>query len=166
MHPPGIALPSRPPGVCIRCGAPADSDYFDDSAIEAAPEPGEELVLARFELRPQYCGVLEYVSQFTDAHAKSSAQIETPGVAWFLLANNQPLAPYLDVRWILNPWGTGTFALALRLSDGATIEFVARGTADALPEGDPRHISKVGGRITGRYWYNPEFGHAGRSCET
>jgi hypothetical protein len=144
---------------------PVDSEFFDDSAIEPAPGPGEELVLARFELRPQYCGVLEYISQFTDAQAAHPAQIETPGLEWLLLANNQPLSPYLGLRFILNPWGSGSFPIALRLSDGATIEFVVRGTAGALPAGDPGHITKVGGRIVGRYWYNPEFGHAGRNCE-
>jgi hypothetical protein len=165
MHPPGISVPWRSPSVCIRCGTPVDSEYFDDSSIEAAPGAGEEAVLAKFELPAQYCGVLEFVAQFTDVQAANPAQIETPGLEWLLLANNQPLYPYLGLRFILNPWGVGSFPIALRLNDGATIEFIVRGTSGAPPPGDPLHITKVGGRIIGRYWYNPEFGHAGRRCD-
>jgi hypothetical protein len=164
MHPPGISAPWRSSTVCIRCGTPVDSEYFDDSAIEAAPDPGEEVVLAKFELPPQYCGVLEFVAQFTDAQAANPAQIETPGLEWLLLANNQPLYPYLGLRFILNPWGVGSFPVAMRLSDGATIEFVVRGTS-AAPSPKALPITRVGGRIAGRYWYNPEFGHAGRRCD-
>lgn len=145
---------------------PVDSEYFDDSSIEATPCPGKEAVLAKFELPPQYCGVLEFVAQFTDVQATNPAQIETPGLEWLLLANNRPLYPYLGLRLILNPWGVGSFPIALRLSDGATVEFIVRCTGDAPPPGDPLHIAKVGGRIVGRYWYNPEFGHAGRRCDS
>ncbi|HKE59122.1 MAG TPA: hypothetical protein VKB46_20580, partial [Pyrinomonadaceae bacterium] len=50
--------------LCAECGIPLDSQYFDDSSVQAVTQAGDELVLARFELPAQYCGVLEYFSQF------------------------------------------------------------------------------------------------------
>ena len=46
--------------VCPMCGIPTDSQYFDESKVAAAPAVGREVLLAHFELPPQYCGVLEY----------------------------------------------------------------------------------------------------------
>lgn len=158
MRAPGILLDSAEnPALCPRCGAPVDSEYFDESGLADAPEPGRRVVLARFELRPQHCGVLEYIAQFTDLFACDCKQIETPGIEWAILENNRPLYPYLGLRWILNPWGYGSFPVAIRLSENAVVEFVVRGIGSVA--GEPK-VAKVGGRILGRFWYNPEYGHA------
>src|SRR5262245_36923401 len=83
--------------LCTNCGIPVDSQYFDESGVVSpAPAPGEEIVLARFVLHPQYCGVLEFFAQFTDAFAKDPAQIETKGLSWVILSNRRPLYPYLQ----------------------------------------------------------------------
>ena len=111
------------------------------------------VVLARFELPPQYCGVLEYFSQFTDEHAGNPAKIATPGLLWMILVNNRPLYPYLNFDRIVNPWGYGSFQISIRLDDSATIEFVVRRVSNAAP-----NITQVGGRIVGRYWYNAAYG--------
>lgn len=144
-------------GLCATCAVPLDSQYFDESGVAAAPEAGAEVVLSRFELPPQYCGVLEYFAQFTDAFGKDQSQIETPGLEWLLLANGRPLYPYLKLDRIVNPWGYGSFQIAIRLDDGATIEVVVRGVGGRTPNEDAR-VRRVGARIVGRYWYNAAYG--------
>ncbi|MBI4491100.1 MAG: hypothetical protein HY694_18615 [Deltaproteobacteria bacterium] len=143
----------RSPALCTICSIPLDSEHFDESRVTKAPEIGEEISLARFELPPQYCGVLEYISQFTDEHAKDSSKIETPGLRWMILSNNRPLYPYLNLDRIVNPWGYGSFQISIRLDENATIEFVVRRVSNEAPG-----ITRVGGRIVGRYWYNSIYG--------
>jgi len=140
-------------GSCPMCGITLDSEYFDESGVVEAPAIGEQVILARFELPPQYCGVLEYFSQFTDEHAGNPGKIATPGVLWMLLVNNRPLYPYLNFDRIVNPWGYGSFQISIRLDDSATIEFVVRRVSNTAP-----NIAQVGGRIVGRYWYNAAYG--------
>jgi hypothetical protein len=139
-------------GLCAACGVPLDSQYFDDSSVQKVPKQGAEIVLARFDLPPQYCGVLKYFAQFTDAFAKDSLNVETPGIEWKLLVNNHALFPYINLRHIVNPWGFGSFEVNIRLDEGSTIEMVAR-----IVE-DDQTIEKIGGRIVGRFWYNPAYG--------
>ncbi len=145
-------------GLSANCGIPLDAEYFDESGVEAIPAPGRDVVLARFELSPQYCGVLEYFSQFTDQYAKDSSQIKTDGLEWVILSNGHPLYPYVKLERIVNPWGYGSFQIAIRLDEGTTIEFVVR-RRSANSSG----IELVGGRIVGRYWYNTAYGAAGRN---
>ena len=140
-------------GSCPMCGIPLDSEYFDESGVVAAPKVGEAIVVARFELPPQYCGVLEYFSQFTDEQAGNAAKIRTPGLVWMLLTNNRPLYPYLNFDRIVNPWGYGSFQVSIRLDDSTTVEFTVRRTNNDAPD-----IKEVGGRIVGRYWYNSAYG--------
>jgi len=221
---------------------PLDARYFDSSSIAPAPDIGAEVVLARFELPAEYCGVLEYFSQWTDAWASDPLQIQTPNVSWSILANRRPLDPYLPWQHIANPWGYGSFSILLRLEESMTLEFIARGvsprvdsalpevpfsttipsaiTAGALPQlvipaslsgiksgseltvdtttnkevvtvisvlppsfaavfqknhnagvtisglwDETTKVTKVGGRLVGRYWYNAAYGdvvHRGR----
>jgi hypothetical protein len=62
------------------------------------------------------------------------------------------MAPYEGFELILNPWGNGSFPVQIQLPDGASLEMVVRkGTRDAP-------IATAGGRLMGRYWYNPAFG--------
>jgi hypothetical protein len=146
---------------CTTCGIGLDSEYFDESGVEeiqAGQEevlfPGQEKVLASFELPPQYCGVLEYFSQFTDVHANHPAEIRTPEIQWRISTNRRPLYPYLTLDRIVNPWGYGSFPVRIRLDENARVEFVVR----RISKGDSHHIKRVGGRIMGRYWYNPAYG--------
>jgi hypothetical protein len=141
--------------LCANCGIPLDARYFDQSSIATAPDPGAEVVLARFDLTPEYCGVLEYFSQWTDTWAKDISRIETPDIEWRILANRRPLDPYLSWTQITNPWGFGSFQICLRLDQSVTLEFVARGLN--APPGTDR-VKKVGGRLLGRYWYNSAYG--------
>lgn len=143
----------RSPGLCTICGIPLDSEYFDDSKVADTPEIGAEVSLARFELPPQYCGVLEYFAQFTDEHARHPENIATPGLQWLILVNKRPLYPYTNLDRIVNPWGNGSFQVSIRLDENATIEFKVRRVSNAAPE-----INRVGGRILGRYWYNAIYG--------
>jgi hypothetical protein len=139
--------------LCTTCGIALDSEYFDDSGVTAVPEVGKEVTLARFELPPQYCGVLEYFAQFTDEQARIPEKIETPGMQWLILVNKRPLYPYTNLDRIVNPWGNGSFQVSIRLDENATIEFKVRRMGNAAPE-----IKRVGGRILGRYWYNAIYG--------
>ena len=140
-------------GACPMCGISLDSEYFDESGVVEAPNVGDAVVLARVELPPQYCGVLEFFSQFTDEHAGDPAKIATPGLLWAILINHRPLYPYLNFDRIVNPWGYGSFQVSIRLDENATVEFVVRRASNAAP-----NIQQVGGRIVGRYWYNAAYG--------
>jgi hypothetical protein len=128
-----------------------DSEYFDESGFDALPLPGRETLLARFDLRHQYCGVLECFSQFTDASSVDPSQVETPGLEWLLLVNRRPIYPYVNLQSVVNPWGFGSFTVRLRLPEAAKVEFIVRRSANAPAS----TIKRVGGRIAGRYWFNP-----------
>jgi hypothetical protein len=141
--------------ACVVCGIPLDSQKFDVSGLVDNLQKGRTHRLARFELPPCYCGVLEYFSQFTDEWARHPDLIETPGFDWSILINGRPLSPYQKFDRILNPWGFGSFETSIRLSDNSVIEFVVRQT------GDSNNVTKIGGRLVGRYWYNSEFGDVG-----
>jgi hypothetical protein len=146
------------PAVCTSCGTPFDAQYFDVSRVVAAPLAGETAVLAEFELPPQYCGILEYFTQFTDEYARDRSRIETPGIEWLLLADRSPLFPYLSLDRIVNPWGEDSLPVAIRLQENTVLRFVARGVSSqpASP------IARVGGRLLGRFWYNEAYDDAGR----
>lgn len=143
--------------LCTTCGAPLDSQYFDESSVVDAPDPGKTVTLAEFELPPQYCGVLEYFAQFTDEYAGNRSKIETVGIEWLILADGSPLFPYLSLDRIINPWGEGVFPVAIRLQENTTLKFIARGVSARSSQ-----LKKVGGRLMGRFWYNTAQGDAGQ----
>lgn len=151
--------------VCHICGIPWDAGIFDESKVYGLKpdepdgqslEPGEELVLARYELHRNYCGMLLYFAQFTDRYASDPTQVPTPGYQWQIRSHGQPLDPYLTFDHIINPWGMSGFPIHMRLGEGAALEFVIR-NIDA--QGDDQ-LKLVGGRILGRYWYNTTYGGA------
>ena len=153
----------RTPALCNSCGIPFDSQHFDDSKVDASPEQiGEEVVLARFDLPPQYCGVLQYFAQFTDKFGRNAANIDTPEIEWKLLVNNHSLFPYLNLRHIVNPWGYGSYPLNIRLDEYASVELVARRVKAAVEVPILDRVTRVGGRIMGRFWYNPCYGDVER----
>lgn len=145
-------------GLCTACGIPLDSLHFDESSVLAAPAViGDEIVLARFELPPQYCGVLQYFSQFSDAFGDNFINIQTPTIEWKLLVNNHALFPYMNLRHIVNPWGYGSYPVNIRLDEDSTIELVARRVTPIGSLPNPT-INVIGGRIMGRFWYNASYG--------
>jgi len=152
-------------GLCVACGIPVDSKYFDDSSVQLAPEVGEEVVLARFDIPPQYCGVLQYFSQFTDTFASDNSKITTPNIEWKILISGHALFPYIGLRRIVNPWGYGSFPVNIKVDENSTVEFVARGVIDdhSAPSGAGSSVCFVGGRIVGRFWYNAAYGDVVRS---
>jgi hypothetical protein len=150
-------------GLCPMCGIALDSEYFDESGVEEKQagqdevlDPGQEKVLASFELPSQYCGVLEYFSQFTDVQANHPAEIRTPDIQWRISINRRPLYPYLTLDRIVNPWGYGSFPVSIRLDENARVEFIVR----RVSKGNSHQIKRIGGRIMGRYWYNAAYGDA------
>ena len=146
------------PTADAACGIPLDSQCFDESeGVIDNLQRGRTHRLARFELPARYCGVLEYFAQFTDAFANDPAAISTPEFDWSILINGRPLSPYQRFSLILNPWGFGSFQTLIRLNDSAVLEFVARQTRDS------NVVTKIGGRLVGRYWYNTEYGDVVRS---
>lgn len=147
--------------LCAQCGIPTDAKTFDVSSFAAPPAIGDRVVLARFELPPQYCGVLEYFSQFTDAIAQNAQNAETPGFEWSLLLNRERLYPYLQFQHIVNPWGFGSFPVSIRLEDSGTLELEVRG----VPAPARAALARIGGRILGRYWYNAAYGDVVRRGE-
>jgi len=143
--------PVKVAATCGRCGAPVDSRYFDESGF-ADVAPGARLVLARFELPRRFCGLLDFFAQFTDQYALNPARVETPELDWSLVVNGYPLAPYGSFDRILNPWGFGSFETAIRLDDNAVLEFIVR--VIGPPPAVLPAVTRIGGRIMGRYWYN------------
>ena len=144
------------PKICHICGIPWDAGYFDETSIQPAPALGEELILARYQLHRNYCGVLMSFAQFTDKYARSKVEVLTPGYLWQIRCNGQPRDPYLTFDHIINPWGQSTNAVQLRLEEGCLLEITIRNVGAS-----GRDILKlVGGRISGCYWYNTEYGGA------
>ena len=147
--------------TCHVCGIPADASYFDDSSIAQAPDgDNREVVLAKYELHPNYCGELQYFAQFTDAYAVTPAAVETPDLEWQIRNDGQPLAPWLAFRRIINPWGLSGFPIHIRLKEASLTELVVRFVRPddiVLLSGLPP-VTLVGGRLLGRFWYNTNFG--------
>jgi hypothetical protein len=141
--------------LCTACGIPLDSRPFDAfGAVRTADlHVGQRVVLASFTLPQHYCGTLQCFSQYTDLLATSQGY-GTAGLVWSLLTNGRPLAPYQRMTLVVNPWGIGGFPIELRLDEGATVQFVVQRTAEPL---QPR-LTEIGGRISGRYWYNHLYG--------
>ena len=140
---------------CHLCAIPADAGFFDESSVTDPPQPGEETVLARYALHRNYCGVLLYFAQFTDRFARDPVEVLTPGYQWQIRCNGQPRDPYLTFDRIINPWGLSGFPLSLRLEAGCVLEFVVRrARAD---RDDNNDLTRIGGRILGRYWYNAAY---------
>ena len=153
-----ITLGNETTGLCAGCNIPLDSQYFDVSNIEEVPQLGEEVLLARFDLPAQYCGVLQYFSQFTDAFGRDCSQIATPGLEWKILTNDQALFPYFGLRHIVNPWGYGSFPVNIRLDENSSVDLIVRGvTPTGVTIGDDQ-VNFVGGRLVGRFWYNAAYG--------
>ncbi len=140
--------------LCHHCGIPLDAGYFDESSIQPAPEPGQEVILARYQLHRNHCGVLMYFAQYTDLYATDPTQVQTPGYQWQIRCNGQPLDPYLSFSHIINPWGISGFPVYLRLEEGCLVELSARRTSVLAN----KPIAMIGGRVLGRTWYNTEYG--------
>jgi hypothetical protein len=148
--------------VCDICGIPRDATFFDESKIidlKNPPRstdtlnPGQELVLASYQLHRNYCGVLMSFAQFTNLSVGPTPQFLTPGYQWQIRCNGQPRDPYLTFEHILNPWGYGGFPVQLRLEEGCLVELVIRNIGGS-------GLDIVGGRLQGRIWYNEQFGGA------
>ena len=135
--------------ACPACGISMDSQYFDVFGFANLPAVGNEALLAEFQMPPQYCGILESFSQYTDRFFSSPADVQTKGLEWRLLVNGRPLHPYTKIEAIVNPWGVGSYPVRIRLPEGARLQFSVR----MNPGGPDLHIASVGGRITGRYWF-------------
>jgi len=144
-------------GICHTCGILVDAGFFDEASIKSAPiDENTEIVLAQYKLHPNHCGMLMNFAQFTDLYAQSNTQVQTPGLQWQIRCNSQPRDPYLTFEYILNPWGYSGMPIQLRLEEGCLIEMVVRKVPTNVK--DAPQITRVGGRITGRYWYNTDFG--------
>jgi hypothetical protein len=141
---------------CHICGVPADAGFFDESTVTDPPPPGGEIVLARYTLHRNHCGLLMYFAQFTDRFARDPGEVLTPGYRWQIRCNGQPRDPYLTFDRIINPWGLSGFPVSLRLEEGSVIEFAVRRGGDD----QGRTVGKIGGRILGRHWYDTRFGGA------
>jgi len=144
--------------ICQICRVPLDAGYFDVANIRDAPkEVGAEVEVARYELNPQYCGTLLYFTQYAEDSSTRQVISHTPGYEWIILCNNQPRAPYLPTKLILNPWGYNALPIHLRLEEGCTLRFVVRKVPPAAGETEVT-LSQVGGRLLGRSWYNTIYG--------
>ena len=146
-------------GCCDICGIPLDAEYFDESGFVKIEKlrTGERAVLARFQIHPQYCGVLQCFSQFSDAYARDNSEARTPGIIWMILRNGQPVAPYHRIEGIVNPWGYGSYGFQIRLDENALVELVVHNNGNTDED-----LEVIGGRIMGRYWYNRVYGAEAR----
>lgn len=145
---------------CPNCGLPRDYEHFDESGFAETPSRGREVVVARFQLPPQYCGMFENFSQFTDLLGRDLPQFETPGLQWIVSINKRPLYPYVLLEHVVNPWGYGSFGVSIRLDENATVEFTVRNVGHPSLDRPETEVRRIGGRIVGRFWYNPAYGDA------
>ncbi len=90
---------------------------------------------------------------------------DPPGLEWEIRCDGQPRDPYLTFDRIINPWGLSGFPIYLRLELGSLVQLVAGtvgvGGGPSIPvlfRSDPSVVNRVGGRLLGRYWYNPMYG--------
>jgi hypothetical protein len=166
---------------CTICGIPLDAEYFDVSGFvgngvavdkfrdfglqppNPLPRRGEQVVLASFQLHPQYCGVLTYFSQYTDLYVGDNTLILTPGFEWSILQSGKPMFPYTRLETIVNPWGYNCLPVLVRLDENARVEFVLRNRGIRDTDLPNYPIKAFAGRIMGRYWYNDSFGGRVRS---
>ena len=81
----------------------------------------------------------------------------TPNLQWQIRSDGQPLAPWLTFDRIINPWGLTGFPIHIRLREGCLLEFVVRIAASPITRVFAP-VQVVGGRLLGRFWYNPAFG--------
>jgi hypothetical protein len=132
------------------CRTPVDAQYFDATGGVVDLSPTGSVELASFELPFGYCGLLEGFWQFTSTHAANNAEISTREFEWLLRINGQPLAPFLNLRTIIQPWGWPARPIAIRLPVTALVEFSVRVVQPPAP------AIKVAGRIFGRYWFSEE----------
>src|SRR6266542_3694385 len=95
----------------------------------------------------------------SDLLGRDLGQVETPGLQWIITVNNRPLYPYINLDHVVNPWGWGSFGVSIRLDENAAVEFVVR-NVDYPPPEATEEIKRIGGRIVGRFWYNPAYGDA------
>ena len=146
--------------LCPNCGLPGDYEHFDESGFADTPERGRQVVLARFQLPPQYCGLFENFSQFTNLLGNHPFQVETPGLHWIISVNKRPIYPYVLLEHIVNPWGYGSFGVTIRLDENAIVEFAVRNVEHPRLDQPGTEVARIGGRIVGRFWYNPIYGHA------
>ena len=86
-------------GLCVSCGIPQDSQYFDDSNVLKAPALGEEVALARFELPAQYCGVLQYFSPKPEITPET---IDLGGSAYELIKSSATEFEYTTLAEVSN----------------------------------------------------------------
>ena len=91
--------------MCVTSAVFPKCRFFDESTINAPPRLGHELVLARYELHRNYCGMLLYFAQFTDRYARNPTEVQTPGYQWQIRCDGQPRDPYLTFDRIINPLG-------------------------------------------------------------
>jgi len=166
---------------CTICGIPLDAEYFDVSGFvgtgeavdqfqnfdlqlpASLPRRGEQVVLASFQLHPQYCGVLTYFSQYTDLFVRDNTQILTLGFEWSILQSGKPVFPYTRLESVVNPWGFNCLPVLVRLDENARVEFVLRNRGIKDTDLARYPIKAFAGRIMGRYWYNDSFGGRVRS---
>lgn len=139
--------------LCHHCGIPLDAGYFDESSIQPAPEPGQEVILARYQLHRNHCGVLMYFAQYTDLYATDPTQVQTPGYQWQIRCDGQPLDPYLSFSHIINPWGHCGSYVWIRIREGVSVEMTIRRTAPITG----KTLKTVGGRILGNHWYDEKY---------
>jgi hypothetical protein len=151
--------------LCPNCGLPRDYQHFDESGFADTPDRGRQVVLARFQLPPQHCGLLENFSQFTNLLGQHPTYVETPGLQWIISVNKRPIYPYVLLEHIVNPWGFGSFGVAIRLDENAIVEFAVRNVEHPPLDKPQTEVARIGARIVGRFWYNPIYGDATpRAC--
>jgi hypothetical protein len=133
--------------ACPRCGQAIDSRHFDASGFQPLPERGA-----------RRCSRVSNSRRNTAACSSSSPNTPTSRRAMPRRSRRRgsngccgSIArcsnPYVQLEHIVNPWGFGSFQLAVRLPEGATVELVAK---RALAAPVLAGVSKVGGRLCGR----------------
>jgi hypothetical protein len=123
--------------LCTNCGIPADSEYFDESGFADLPAPGNEVVLARFDLHHQYCGILECFSQYTDLFFANAAEAQTPGLEWLLLGESPAPISVCEFASDSEPLGVWQFLRAASSSGSRAVGICHAAQKRCASDDDP-----------------------------
>ena len=154
--------------LCPNCGLPRDYEHFDESGFasrQRRSSPAVRWCWRASNCRHNTAGCSKISPSLPTCSGAISPRSRRPACNGSSQSTNGPLYPYVRLEHIVNPWGYGSFGVSIRLDENATVEFVVRNLGHPPPDRPETEINRVGGRIVGRFWYNPAYGDATpRAC--
>ena len=132
--------------LCPNCGLPRDYEHFDESGFAdktraARPRGGAGALriagrntagCSKISRSSPTCSGARHLAISSGAISPKSRRPACNGSSW---STDGRSIPTLRLEHIVNPWGYGSFGVAIRLDENATVEFVVRNTGIPRPRG-------------------------------